>query len=85
MLRRHRHDCPTPGFALRIGEYWKCSCGRWWAVADVDGSEHGAWFAVGRTHLTAKREIADVLRTQGDLTLIARDDVRRAENTGGPR
>lgn len=82
MLRRHRHDCPTPGFALRIGEYWKCSCGRWWAVADVDGSERGAWLAVGRTHLTARREISDVLRRLGDLTVITREDVYLSQNEG---
>lgn len=80
MLRRHRHDCPTPGFAMMVGEYWKCpSCERWWAVADVDGSDRGAWLAVGRTHLTARREISDVLRRLGDLTVITREDLSQNE------
>lgn len=79
---RRRHDCPTPDFGLSIGEYWKCSCGRWWAVVDVDGSDRGAWSPVARTHLTSRREIADALRHRGDLTVITREDVRLSQTRG---
>lgn len=79
---RRRHDCPTPDIGLSIGEYWKCSCGRWWAVVDVDGSNRGAWLMVGRTHLTSRQEITDALRRQSDLTIITREDIALAQTRG---
>lgn len=45
-IRRGGHMCPTPIQGAIIGDLWRCDCRRWWYVARVDASDHGAWTQV---------------------------------------